>query len=95
MTARLPTEIVLDVSKLKEGDTIENRYRYIEKIGKGAFGTVVLVEDEVVDEQLILKFLNANVSSDEEMMQRFRARTQILQEKSPIRTSFGFMISSA
>jgi serine/threonine-protein kinase len=61
----------LNISKLKTGDIIEGRYRYIEKIGKGAFGTVVLVEDTVVDERLILKFLNPNVSSDEEMMQRF------------------------
>ena len=29
------------------------------------------MEDEVVDERLILKFLNPNVSSDEEMMKRF------------------------
>jgi serine/threonine-protein kinase len=62
---------VLDISILKPGDVIEGRYRYIEKIGKGAFGTVLLMEDEVVDEQLILKFLNPNVSSDEEMMKRF------------------------
>jgi serine/threonine-protein kinase len=61
----------LDISKLKQGDIIDGRYRYIEKIGKGAFGTVLLVEDEVVDEKLILKFLNPNVSSDEEMMKRF------------------------
>ena len=62
---------VLDITKLKPGDVIEGRYKYIEKIGKGAFGTVLLMEDEVVDEQLILKFLNPNVSSDEEMMKRF------------------------
>ncbi len=62
---------VLDISKLNPGDIIDGRYRYIEKIGKGAFGTVLLMEDEVVDEQLILKFLNPNVSSDEEMMKRF------------------------
>ncbi|MGI9341890.1 MAG: protein kinase domain-containing protein [Gammaproteobacteria bacterium] len=61
----------LDISKLKAGDVIEGRYKFIEKIGKGAFGTVLLVEDVVVDERLILKFLNANVSQDEEMMQRF------------------------
>ncbi len=61
----------LDISKLKPGDVIEGRYKYIEKIGKGAFGTVLLMEDEVVDERLILKFLNPNVSSDEEMMKRF------------------------
>jgi len=64
-------EQVLDISKLNPGDVIEGRYKYIEKIGKGAFGTVLLMEDEVVDEQLILKFLNPNVSSDEEMMKRF------------------------
>ncbi len=61
----------LDVSTLKAGEIIEGRYKYIEKIGKGAFGTVVLVEDTVVDERLILKFLNPNVSQDEEMMKRF------------------------
>ena len=61
----------LDISTLKSGEIIEGRYKYIEKIGKGAFGTVVLVEDTVVDERLILKFLNPNVSEDEEMMKRF------------------------
>jgi serine/threonine-protein kinase len=60
-----------DVSMLKPGDVIENRYKFIQKIGKGAFGTVVLVEDTVVEERLILKFLNPNVSQDEEMMKRF------------------------
>jgi serine/threonine-protein kinase len=60
-----------DVSMLSPGDLIENRYKFIQKIGKGAFGTVVLVEDTVVDERLILKFLNPNVSQDEEMMKRF------------------------
>jgi serine/threonine-protein kinase len=61
----------LDISKLKPGDIIDGRYKYIEKIGKGAFGTVLLMQDDVVDERLILKFLNPNVSSDEEMMKRF------------------------
>lgn len=61
----------LDISKLKPGDVIEGRYKYIEQIGKGAFGTVLLMHDDVVDERLILKFLNPNVSSDEEMMKRF------------------------
>jgi serine/threonine-protein kinase len=60
-----------DLSALQQGDMIEGRYKFIQKIGKGAFGTVVLVEDTVVEERLILKFLNANVSSDEEMLKRF------------------------
>ncbi len=60
-----------DLNALNAGDMIEGRYKFIQKIGKGAFGTVVLVEDTVVEERLILKFLNANVSSDEEMLKRF------------------------
>ncbi|MFL6549167.1 MAG: HEAT repeat domain-containing protein, partial [Povalibacter sp.] len=61
----------LDIAALKPGEVLEGRYKYIEKIGKGAFGTVLLVEDTVVDERLILKFLNPTVSQDEEMMKRF------------------------
>jgi serine/threonine-protein kinase len=61
----------LDIATLKTGDIIEGRYKFIEKIGKGAFGTVLLMEDTIVEERLILKFLNPNVSTDEEMMKRF------------------------
>ncbi len=66
-----PAPAVLDISKLEPGSVVDGRYKFIEKIGKGAFGTVLLMQDEVVDERLILKFLNPNVSSDEEMMKRF------------------------
>ncbi len=61
----------LDIQTLKPGDVIEGRYKYIDRIGRGAFGTVLLMEDTVVDERLILKFLNPNVSTDEEVMKRF------------------------
>jgi HEAT repeat protein/tRNA A-37 threonylcarbamoyl transferase component Bud32 len=61
----------LDISALKTGDLLEGRYKFIERIGKGAFGTVLLFEDTVVEERLILKFLNPSVAQDEEIMQRF------------------------
>jgi serine/threonine-protein kinase len=61
----------LDIQTLKAGDIIEGRYKFVERIGKGAFGTVLLMEDTVVDERLILKFLNPNVAEDEEIMKRF------------------------
>ena len=61
----------LDINTMKPGDIIEGRYKYIDRIGRGAFGTVLLMEDTVVDERLILKFLNPNVSGDEEVMKRF------------------------
>jgi len=44
-----PVGATLDITTLKAGDIIEGRYKYIDKIGKGAFGTVLLVEDMVVD----------------------------------------------
>ncbi len=61
----------MDVLNLAPGDIIEGRYKFIEQIGRGAFGTVLLMEDTVVEERLILKFLNANVAQDEEIMKRF------------------------
>jgi eukaryotic-like serine/threonine-protein kinase len=61
----------LDIQTLKAGDILEGRYKYIDRIGRGAFGTVLLMEDTVVDERLILKFLNPNVATDEEVMKRF------------------------
>ena len=61
----------LDIQTLRPGDVIEGRYKYVERIGRGAFGTVLLMEDTVVDERLILKFLNPNVANDEEVMKRF------------------------
>jgi len=69
--ARKAAESRLDINALKSGDIIEGRYKYIDRIGRGAFGTVLLMEDTVVDERLILKFLNPNVAEDEEVMKRF------------------------
>ncbi len=69
--AAATTAARLDISTLNAGDIIEGRYRFIEKIGRGAFGTVLLMEDTVVDERLILKFLNPSVAQDEEIMKRF------------------------
>ena len=68
--ARAPADR-LDIQTLRAGDVIEGRYKYVERIGRGAFGTVLLMEDTVVDERLILKFLNPNVATDEEVMKRF------------------------
>ena len=69
--ARAPDAARLDISTLSPGDVIEGRYKFIDRIGKGAFGTVLLMEDTVVDERLILKFLNPNVAEDKEVMKRF------------------------
>ncbi len=63
--------ILIDADRLREGDAIANRYKVIKRVGKGGFGTVVLVHDEVVDDEYILKFLNPSFASDESVVQRF------------------------
>src|ERR1700682_351881 len=45
----------LDIQTLKPGDIIEGRYKYIDRIGRGAFGTVLLVEGTGGGERLILQ----------------------------------------
>jgi serine/threonine-protein kinase len=50
---------------------LAERYRVVRQIGQGGFGTVVLVEDTMVSEQLILKFLNPHMAADNHMIKRF------------------------
>ena len=62
---------LFDASRLKTDEVVLDRYRVIKQVGRGAFGVVVLVEDLIVNDQFILKFLNPQVAMDENMIQRF------------------------
>ena len=68
--ASLAAETV-DTGQLRPNDVIANRYKFIRQVGRGAFGTVLLMEDLMINEQIILKFLNPNVASDESIIKRF------------------------
>ena len=68
---RLPAGTRLDVAALTPGTVLDGRYRFIERVGHGAFGTVMRFEDATVGEEIILKFLNENVSEDERVAKRF------------------------
>lgn len=68
-TAEVTT--IFDATKFTPGFIVANRYKVIKHIGKGAFGVVLLVEDMMVSDQIIMKFLNAHMSSDENIIQRF------------------------
>lgn len=66
-----PMRAVIDPNALLPGQILDERYRIIRKIGKGAFGVVVLVEDQMVSENIVLKFLNPQMASDDTVIQRF------------------------
>lgn len=59
------------LDRLEEGALLEDRYCVLRRIGSGGFGTVYLVEDRAVSDQLILKILNPQISADESVIRRF------------------------
>jgi eukaryotic-like serine/threonine-protein kinase len=61
----------VDPEKLQAGDVLANRYRFIRSVGKGAFGAVFLMEDLMIKEEIILKFLHQQGADDEAVIKRF------------------------
>ncbi len=61
----------VDLKGLNPGDELSDRYTFVRRIGKGAFSTVLLVDDTVIDEQLILKVLHQKMALEEAMIKRF------------------------
>ncbi len=61
----------VDPTKLQPDDILAGRYKYIRQVGKGAFGSVYLMEDLMINEDVILKFLNAQFVSDDSVIKRF------------------------
>ncbi len=70
-TSDIYTAHIIDAAKLKPDQVLAERYKIIRQVGKGAFGVVVLVKDMMVNEDIILKFLNPHMASDESVIQRF------------------------
>jgi len=64
-------QLVIDATALEQGMVLAERYRVIRQIRGGAFGVVVLVEDLVLGEEVILKFLRPHLASDEKIIRRF------------------------
>lgn len=61
----------INPARLEPNTVLADRYHVIRKVGEGAFGVVWLVEDVMVNDQFILKFLNPHVAADHNMIERF------------------------
>jgi serine/threonine-protein kinase len=60
------------LDKLKPGDVWMDRYHIKKEIGRGAMGRVMLVEDDMVDESLIIKFMLPSLTVDKKSTERFK-----------------------
>lgn len=67
------TEVVnfINIEALKEGDIWMDRFRITREVGRGAMGRVMLADDEMVGEQLILKFMHPELTADGASRERF------------------------
>jgi serine/threonine-protein kinase len=68
VSATLPSSEAL---QLEPGTVLDGRYRVVRRVGKGGFGVAVLVEDLVVNEEIILKFLHASLAADARLIKGF------------------------
>lgn len=62
---------VRNIEELKENDIWMERFRILREVGRGAMGRVMLAEDEMVGEQLILKFMHPELTADGASRERF------------------------
>lgn len=48
-----------------KSNTIAERFEFVEELGKGGIGTVILARDKTLDKHVAIKILNANLSNEE------------------------------
>jgi predicted ATPase len=62
----------MPIEMLQSGILFANRYRIIEQVGKGGMGRVYKVRDTQIDEDIALKLIKPEISTDEKVIERFR-----------------------
>jgi HEAT repeat protein len=72
-----PRPVVRDFTTLDPGELLAERYRVVRTIGGGGFGTVYLVRDLLIDEEIVLKILNPHLTHDRTMMTRFAQELRV------------------
>ena len=70
-TATTSEQQYQNIENFKKGDEWLGRYRIDREIGRGAMGRVMLATDEMVGENLILKFMHPELTAEEDSRERF------------------------
>ncbi len=63
--------------ELTRGSTLAHRYEIIEELGKGGMGRVYRVEDTKLKQEVALKLIKPEISSDKKTIERFRNELKI------------------
>ncbi len=67
----------LVIDQLRAGEVLGDRYRYIRRVGRGSFGTVLLAEDMERGEDVILKSLHSHMANEGNMIKRFQREHEL------------------
>jgi len=62
---------IVNLHNLSPGTVLLDRYRIIRRMGAGGFGSVFLARDTAIEDDVVLKVLNPNISLDAAMVRRF------------------------
>jgi eukaryotic-like serine/threonine-protein kinase len=65
---------------LTRGTIFAGRYEVIEELGRGGMGTVYRAEDKKVNEEVALKLINPQISSDRKAIERFRQELKVARK---------------
>jgi tRNA A-37 threonylcarbamoyl transferase component Bud32 len=77
-----PIEHFSPLDQLTPGSIWMDRYHIKQEIGRGAMGRVMLVEDDMVDESLILKFMLPELTVDQQSTERFKREVKYARKVS-------------
>lgn len=87
-TRLTPSESITDVTKTLEtpaqklirGTIFANRYEILEKLGKGGMGEVYRAYDKEVKEDVALKLIRSEISSDKKTIERFNRELKLARK---------------
>ena len=68
------------VEKLTRGTLFAGRYEIIEQLGQGGMGSVYRVEDTRINEEIALKLIKPEISSDKKTIERFHNELKLTRK---------------